>query len=220
MIIFPAIDIRGGKCVRLLKGDFAKETVFSDKPEEMAKKWQAQGAEFLHLVDLDGALAGKPQNLATVKAILAAVDIPVELGGGIRTLESIDEVLALGVRRVILGSVAVRDPDRGGPRREHADAAVEAGEEVGDRHADLQRRAVRGAGQRHDAAHRLHQRVVAGGPEIVQGVVAVVDQVHGVFIFFQHDLQRSCNGHFILCDQDSHGYPLPSFLLFYEAKPK
>ena len=111
MIIFPAIDIRGGKCVRLLKGDFAKETVFSDKPEEMAKKWQAQGAEFLHLVDLDGALAGKPQNLATVKAILAAVDIPVELGGGIRTLESIDEVLALGVRRVILGSVAVRDPE-------------------------------------------------------------------------------------------------------------
>ena len=111
MIIFPAIDIRGGKCVRLLKGDFAKETVFSDKPEEMAKKWQAQGAQFLHLVDLDGALAGRPQNLATVEKILAAVDIPVELGGGIRTLESIDEVLALGVRRVILGSVAVRDPE-------------------------------------------------------------------------------------------------------------
>lgn len=111
MIIFPAIDIRGGKCVRLLKGDFAQETVFSDKPEEMAKKWQAQGAEFLHLVDLDGALAGSPQNLATVEKILAAVDIPVELGGGIRTLESIDEVLALGVRRVILGSVAVRDPE-------------------------------------------------------------------------------------------------------------
>ena len=111
MIIFPAIDIRGGKCVRLLKGDFEKETVFSDKPEEMAKKWQAQGAEFLHLVDLDGALAGKSQNLATVEKILAVVDIPVELGGGIRTLESIDEVLALGVRRVILGSVAVRDPE-------------------------------------------------------------------------------------------------------------
>lgn len=111
MIIFPAIDIRGGKCVRLLKGDFAKEMVFSDKPEEMAKKWQAQGAQFLHLVDLDGALAGRPQNLATVEKILAAVDIPVELGGGIRTLESIDEVLALGVRRVILGSVAVRDPE-------------------------------------------------------------------------------------------------------------
>lgn len=111
MIIFPAIDIRGGKCVRLLKGDFEKETVFSDKPEEMAKKWQAQGAEILHLVDLDGALAGKSQNLATVEKILAAVDIPVELGGGIRTMENIDDVLALGVRRVILGSVAVRDPE-------------------------------------------------------------------------------------------------------------
>lgn len=111
MIIFPAIDIRGGKCVRLLKGDFAKETVFSDKPEDMAKKWQAQGAAFLHLVDLDGALKGKSQNLATVEKILAAVDIPVELGGGIRTMENIDEVLKLGVRRVILGSVAVRRPE-------------------------------------------------------------------------------------------------------------
>ena len=67
MIIFPAIDIRDGKCVRLFKGDFNQETVFSDKPEEMAEKWQAEGAEFLHLVDLDGALAGKSQNLATVK---------------------------------------------------------------------------------------------------------------------------------------------------------
>ena len=111
MIIFPAIDIRGGKCVRLLKGDFAKETVFSDKPEDMAKKWQAQGAAFLHLVDLDGALKGKSQNLATVEKILAAVDIPVELGGGIRTMENIEEVLKLGVRRVILGSVAVRSPE-------------------------------------------------------------------------------------------------------------
>ena len=76
MIIFPAIDIRGGKCVRLLKGDFKQETVFSDRPEEMAKKWQAQGAQFLHLVDLDGALAGESRNLETVKKILAAVDIP------------------------------------------------------------------------------------------------------------------------------------------------
>lgn len=111
MIIFPAIDMRGGKCVRLLKGDFEQETVFSDHPEEMAKKWQEQGAEFLHLVDLDGALKGKPQNLEAVKKILATVDIPVELGGGIRTMETIDEVLALGVRRVILGSVAVRNPE-------------------------------------------------------------------------------------------------------------
>lgn len=111
MIIFPAIDMRGGKCVRLLKGDFAQETVFSDHPEEMAKKWQDQGAEFLHLVDLDGALKGKPQNLDAVKKILATVNIPVELGGGIRTMATIDEVLNLGVRRVILGSVAVRNPE-------------------------------------------------------------------------------------------------------------
>lgn len=111
MIIFPAIDIRDGKCVRLFKGDFNQETVFSDKPEEMAKKWQAEGAEFLHLVDLDGALAGKSQNLATVKKIIAAVNIPVELGGGIRTMENIDKVLAIGVKRVILGSVAVKNPD-------------------------------------------------------------------------------------------------------------
>lgn len=111
MIIFPAIDIRDGKCVRLFKGDFNQETVFSDKPEEMAEKWQAEGAEFLHLVDLDGALAGKSQNLATVKKIIATVNIPVELGGGIRTMENIDEVLALGVKRLILGSVAVKNPE-------------------------------------------------------------------------------------------------------------
>ena len=110
MKLFPAIDIRGGKCVRLLKGDFDQETVFSDSPADMAAQWESQGAEFLHLVDLDGARAGKPQNLETVKAILAKVKIPVELGGGIRTPEDIKEVLGLGVRRVILGSVAVHDP--------------------------------------------------------------------------------------------------------------
>ena len=110
MELFPAIDIRGGKCVRLLKGDFAQETVFSDSPADMAAQWESQGARFLHLVDLDGARAGRPQNLETVKAILAKVKIPVELGGGIRTLEDIKEVLGLSVRRVILGSVAVHDP--------------------------------------------------------------------------------------------------------------
>ena len=110
MVIFPAIDIRGGKCVRLFKGDFAQETVFSDRPEEMAAKWEAQGGKFLHLVDLDGALAGRSVNLAVVKRIVDTVKIPVELGGGIRTMENIDEVLALGVQRVILGSVAVKNP--------------------------------------------------------------------------------------------------------------
>lgn len=110
MRIYPAIDIRGGKCVRLLKGDFEKETTFSDAPEEMAKKWEAMGAEYLHLVDLDGALAGMSKNLDTVKKILTAVDIPCELGGGIRSMENIKEVLDTGVERVILGSVAVKNP--------------------------------------------------------------------------------------------------------------
>ena len=110
MRIYPAIDIRGGKCVRLLKGDFEKETTFSDAPEEMAKKWEAIGAEYLHLVDLDGALAGMSKNLDTVKKILAAVHIPCELGGGIRSMENIKEVLDTGVERVILGSVAVKNP--------------------------------------------------------------------------------------------------------------
>lgn len=110
MVIFPAIDIRGGKCVRLFKGDFAQETVFSDRPEEMAANWEAQGGKFLHLVDLDGALAGKSVNLDVVKRIVDTVRIPVELGGGIRTMENIDEVLSLGVQRVILGSVAVKNP--------------------------------------------------------------------------------------------------------------
>lgn len=109
MRIYPAIDIRGGKAVRLYKGDFAQETVFGE-PAEMAKKWEAAGGEFLHLVDLDGARAGKSMNLDVVKEIIAAVNIPVELGGGIRTMANIDEVLAAGVQRVILGSVAAKNP--------------------------------------------------------------------------------------------------------------
>ena len=109
MIIFPAIDLRGGKCVRLIQGDFDKETVYSDDPAATALKWQAAGAKFLHVVDLDGARAGSPQNIATIKKILNAVNIPIEVGGGIRTLNDVEKVLSLGVRRVILGSVAVEN---------------------------------------------------------------------------------------------------------------
>ena len=111
MIILPAIDLRDGKCVRLFQGDFDQETVFSEQPEEMALKWQSQGAEYLHLVDLDGARAGSPQNIFTIKHILDEVQIPVELGGGIRTMQNIEDMLEVGVARVILGSVAVRDPE-------------------------------------------------------------------------------------------------------------
>jgi phosphoribosylformimino-5-aminoimidazole carboxamide ribotide isomerase len=111
MIIFPAIDIRDGKCVRLSEGRFDKETIFGDYPADMAKKWASLGAEFLHIVDLDGALAGKSVNLPAIQAILDSVDIPVQLGGGIRTIENIEEVLKLGVSRVILGSIAVQSPE-------------------------------------------------------------------------------------------------------------
>jgi phosphoribosylformimino-5-aminoimidazole carboxamide ribotide isomerase len=110
MIIFPAVDIRGGKCVRLTEGRFDAETVFADDPAAMAKRWADEGAEYLHVVDLDGALAGKPVNLAIIERIVKTVAIPVQLGGGIRTLDSIAAVLATGVARVIIGSAAVRQP--------------------------------------------------------------------------------------------------------------
>lgn len=111
MIIFPAIDIRNGKCVRLTKGDFNQETIFADQPEVMAKQWADKGAEFLHVVDLDGALAGKTMNATAIEAILQTVNIPIQLGGGIRTLENIEMLLEMGIARVILGSIAVRSPE-------------------------------------------------------------------------------------------------------------
>lgn len=110
MIIYPAIDIRGGRCVRLTEGRFDAETVFADDPAEMAVKWAECGAQYLHLVDLDGALAGSSRNLPVIKRILAAVTIPVQVGGGIRSLQTIEELLALGVERLILGSAAIKDP--------------------------------------------------------------------------------------------------------------
>jgi len=111
MIIFPAIDIRNGKCVRLTKGCFDQETIFADQPVDMAVRWAEEGAEYLHLVDLDGALAGKPVNMAAITEIIKSVKIPVQLGGGIRTLENIAQCLEAGVQRVILGSIAVREPE-------------------------------------------------------------------------------------------------------------
>ena len=110
MIIYPAIDIRGGRCVRLTEGRFDAVTVFADDPAEMALKWSGMGAEFLHLVDLDGALAGEGKNMPVIERILQSVNIPVQLGGGIRNLETIEKLLALGVTRLILGSAAVKNP--------------------------------------------------------------------------------------------------------------
>ncbi len=110
MILFPAIDLKGGQCVRLRLGDMAAATIFNDDPAAQAKLFEQQGFRYLHLVDLDGAFAGRPVNSAAVAAILAAVRIPVQLGGGIRTLASIERWLEKGVSRIILGTAAVRDP--------------------------------------------------------------------------------------------------------------
>lgn len=111
MIIFPAIDLRGGNCVRLYKGDFKQETIFSDKPWEMALKWQEAGAQYLHLVDLDGALAGKPVNTEVIRKIVSTLQIPVQLGGGLRNEASLEAAFELGITRVILGSIAVKKPE-------------------------------------------------------------------------------------------------------------
>ena len=111
MLILPAIDLRNGKCVNLVQGRADEETVFSDDPVGMARRWEAGRAQYLHLVDLDGAFEGSSANLHIVKQIVETVNIPVQLGGGIRTMERLDAVLALGVARAILGTAALKDPE-------------------------------------------------------------------------------------------------------------
>ncbi|MGP1516105.1 MAG: 1-(5-phosphoribosyl)-5-[(5-phosphoribosylamino)methylideneamino]imidazole-4-carboxamide isomerase [Ottowia sp.] len=112
MLLIPAIDLKDGHCVRLKQGDMAQATTFSESPAEMAAHWLAQGARRLHLVDLNGAFAGKPQNLAAIKAILKAVGdhIPVQLGGGIRDLDTVEKYLDAGLSYVIIGTAAVKNP--------------------------------------------------------------------------------------------------------------
>ena len=111
MEIWPAIDLRGGKCVRLKQGDYGRETVFGQDPAAMARHWVKQGAQRFHLVDLDGAREGRPANLESVRAIVEAVDVPCELGGGIRSEETIAELLRLGLTRLVIGTLAIRQPD-------------------------------------------------------------------------------------------------------------
>ncbi len=110
MILFPAIDLKEGQCVRLAQGDMDRATVFNDDPARQARAFQAQGFEYLHVVDLDGAFAGAPRNAAAVEAILSALTIPVQLGGGIRDMRTLSGWLDKGVTRVIIGTAAVRDP--------------------------------------------------------------------------------------------------------------
>ena len=111
MILYPAIDLKDGQCVRLLRGDMAAATVFGDDPAAQARSFVAAGCQWLHIVDLNGAFVGRPVNGAAVSTILGAVEVPVQLGGGIRDRAGIDGWLEAGVARVILGTVALRDPD-------------------------------------------------------------------------------------------------------------
>ena len=111
MRIYPAIDIKDGQCVRLLKGRFDKITVYGNDPAEMAKKWEAAGGEFIHVVDLDGALAGHGVNAEAIKKICESVSVPVQTGGGIRTMQDIEDKLACGISRVIIGTKAVSNPE-------------------------------------------------------------------------------------------------------------
>ena len=112
MLLIPEIDLKDGRCVRLRQGDLREETVFSEEPEKVARHWLEMGAERIHLVDLNGAVAGKPQNAAAVRAIVDAVgsEVPVQLGGGIRSLETIERYLDSGVSYVIIGTAAVKSP--------------------------------------------------------------------------------------------------------------
>ncbi len=111
MLVIPAIDLKEGNCVRLEQGVMERDTLFSDNPAEQALKWQEQGGELLHIVDLDGAFAGEPKNRSAVESILEAITIPAQLGGGIRDIETLESYLSLGLSRVIIGTAAVRNPD-------------------------------------------------------------------------------------------------------------
>jgi phosphoribosylformimino-5-aminoimidazole carboxamide ribotide isomerase len=111
VILYPAIDIRAGKAVRLLQGDYERETTYDADPVDAARRWADEGAEFLHVVDLDGAKAGEPRNLEAVRRIAAAVSCPIQVGGGLREMASVDAVFDAGAERVVIGTAALRDPD-------------------------------------------------------------------------------------------------------------
>ena len=111
MVIYPAVDVKDGRCVRLVQGEFDKVTTYSDNPVEMALKWEKLGAQYLHIVDLDGARTGQAQNIAVISEMAVKLGIPVQLGGGIRTIEMIETILCKGIQRVILGTSAVKDPN-------------------------------------------------------------------------------------------------------------
>jgi phosphoribosylformimino-5-aminoimidazole carboxamide ribotide isomerase len=111
VILYPAIDIRGGQAVRLLEGDYARETIYDADPVDAAQRWAGEGAEFLHVVDLDGAKAGEPRNLDAIERVAAAVASPIQVGGGLRNSQAVQRVLDAGAERVVIGTAALKDPD-------------------------------------------------------------------------------------------------------------
>ncbi|MBT8367772.1 MAG: 1-(5-phosphoribosyl)-5-[(5-phosphoribosylamino)methylideneamino]imidazole-4-carboxamide isomerase, partial [Deltaproteobacteria bacterium] len=111
MIIIPAVDIKNGKCVRLVQGRIEDETIFSDDPAAMAQKWEQAGAEWIHVIDLDGAFEKCPQNIDAIKKILSAVDTPIQLGGGIRNEQTVQMFMEMGIQRVIIGTEAIKNPE-------------------------------------------------------------------------------------------------------------
>ena len=178
MILFPAIDLKDGECVRLVHGDMEQSTVFNTDPVAQARAFEALGFEYLHLVDLDGAFAGKPVNAIVVEGILEAVRIPVQLGGGIRDMRTIEGWLGKGVARVIIGTAAVRDPDmvreaaRLFPGRiavgidaRNGYVAIEGWAKASQITATRTRRAVRGCRRRRPHLYGHHARRRPAGPE-------------------------------------------------------
>ncbi|HWC30810.1 MAG TPA: 1-(5-phosphoribosyl)-5-[(5-phosphoribosylamino)methylideneamino]imidazole-4-carboxamide isomerase [Dehalococcoidia bacterium] len=153
--VIPAIDLRGGKCVRLFQGDYAKETIYGDDPVEMALHWQELGATRLHVVDLDGARSGHQANSGAVRAIVNAVSIPVELGGGVRDLDVVSNWLRAGVERVFLGTVAVTDHDLAAAACKRFAGHVAAGADARDGRIAVRGWEVRSAETVVDFARRL-----------------------------------------------------------------
>lgn len=111
MILYPAIDILGGKAVRLLQGEYDQETAYDDDPVDAAKRWADGGGQYIHVVDLDGAKAGEPKNIETIRRITETIDVPIEVGGGLRDLAAVTAVLRAGAERVVIGTAAIRDPE-------------------------------------------------------------------------------------------------------------
>ncbi len=160
MILLPAVDIRGGKCVRLVQGDFGRETVYDEDPVAVAKRYESEGAEWLHVVDLDAALEGVPRNRELVAQVIRSVGIPVQCSGGIRDDEALDAASAAGARRVVIGTAALRDPAFVEAAVERRGAFVAVGLDV--RGETLQARGwTEGAGELWPALERL----VAAGVE-------------------------------------------------------